>query len=98
MQIIQFILFGILGLFAVFLLASGAITYLFYSLSSSTEIPPLTIPNWQELPSVPSKVFVAGIAILAAIWVLIGEELGKKEDTNSKQRQGRRRNRDRDND
>lgn len=93
MQIVQFILFGILGLFAVFLLTSGAITYLFYSLSSPTEIPPLVIPSWQELPSSSRKVFVAGVAILAAIWVLRGEEVGKKEDTNPEKKGRRRQNR-----
>jgi len=88
-QIVQFILFGILGLFATFLLVSGAITYLFYSLSGSTEILPFVVPSWQELPKISREAFIAGVVILAAVWVLIGEEVGRKRDVNPDQKKGR---------
>lgn len=92
MQIIQFLLFSIFGLLIVFFLASGAIGFLFYLLSSSTEIPPLAIPNWQELPKISKEVLIAGTAIIAAVWVLVGHGYSEKEDGKSRSKKGRRRN------
>lgn len=94
MQIIQFLfLIGVSCLFFLFLF-SGAIGYFFYSLSHGTPPPEITTPTfsqWENLPKISKDILIPAIAILGALWVLVGGTPVDKEDGKSELKKGRKR-------
>lgn len=94
MQLIQFLfLIGGSCLLVVFLF-SGAIGYFFYSLSHGTPPPEVTaptFPRWEDLPKVPKELLIPALAILGAVWVLIGGSPVDKEDGKTESKKGRKR-------
>lgn len=94
MQIIQFLfLIGVSCLLVVFLF-SGAIGYFFYSLLHGAPPPEMTsptLPHWEELPKLSKDILIPALAVLGAIWVLIGGTSVDKEDGKSESKKGRKR-------
>ncbi|MEG3877667.1 hypothetical protein QT972_09830 [Microcoleus sp. herbarium7] len=88
--LIKFILLGGAGLFLAFLIGSGAIGYLLISHNSPpVDISPATLPRWEELPKVSRDLLIPAIAIIAAVWVLVGG----MPTTKVEQKKGRNRKR-----
>ena len=88
--LIKFILLGGAGLFLAFLIGSGAIGYLLVSNNSpAPNISPATLPRWEELPKFSRELVIPAIAIIAAVWVLVGESPSTKVE----QKKGRNKKR-----
>lgn len=87
--LIKFILLGGAGLFLAFLIGSGAIGYLLVSNNPAPNISPATLPRWEELPKFSRELVIPAIAIIAAVWVLVG----KSPSTKVEQKKGRNKKR-----
>ena len=87
--LIKFILLGGAGLFLAFLIGSGAIGYLLTSSNPAPNISSATLPRWEELPKFFRELVILAIAIIAAVWVLVGESPSAKVE----QKKGRNRKR-----
>ena len=87
--LIKFILLGGAGLFLAFLISSGAIGYLLVSNNPAPNISPATLPRWEELPKFSRELVIPAIAIIAAVWVLVGESPSAKVE----QKKGRHKKR-----
>ena len=87
--LIKFILLGGVGLFLAFLIGSGAIGYLLVSNNPAPNISPATLPRWEELPKFSRELVIPAIAIIAAVWVLVGESPSAKVE----QKKGRNKKR-----
>ena len=87
--LIKFILLGGAGLFLAFLIGSGAIGYLLVSNNPAPNISPATLPRWEELPKFSRELVIPAIAIIAAVWVLVGESPSTKVE----QKKGRNKKR-----
>ena len=87
--LIKFILLGGAGLFLAFLISSGAIGYLLVSNNPAPNISPATLPRWEELPKFSRELVIPAIAIIAAVWVLVGESPSTKVE----QKKGRNKKR-----
>lgn len=88
--LIKFILLGGAGLLLAFLIGSGAIGYLLIANGSiAPNMPPTTLPHWEELPKVSRDLLIPTIAIIAAVWVLVGGT----PTTKIEQKKGRNRKR-----
>lgn len=94
MQIIQFLfLIGVSCLVIVFLF-SGAIGYFLYALSHGSPPPEITtptFPQWETLPKIANDLLIPALAILGAIWVLIGGKSDDKEEKRNESKKGRKR-------
>lgn len=91
MQLIQFLLLAGVTLLLIIFFASGAIGYFFHSLSNNPapNISPATLPRWEELPKFSRELVIPAIAIIAAVWVLVGESPSAKVE----QKKGRNKKR-----
>lgn len=75
-------------------LASGAIGYAWYSLTSGTAHPQITeiqIPRWGELPKLSKELVIPAIAIIGAFWVLLAPTSVSEDSKKPGQKKGRSR-------
>ena len=87
--LIKFILLGGAGLFLAVWIGSGAIGYLLTLSNSAPNISPATLPRWEGLPKFFRGLVIPAIAIIAAVWVLVGESPSAKVE----QKKGRNKKR-----
>ena len=90
MQLIQFLFLAGVTLLLIIFFASGAIGYFFHLLSNNPapNISP-TLPRWEGLPKFSRELVIPAIAIIAAVWVLVGESPSTKVE----QKKGRNKKR-----